>query len=211
MEGQLIYVAYDTSYTTYMERLYAHRLLQDRLRPLCPARCVWLLGLLTVKPAARSQSTGSRLLEIGLSLLASSLVFTHYFQSGWRARLFVPNSEFTGIAGLLLVLLGIAFAIWARVELGGNWSGAVTVKQGHTLIRRGPYTFVRHPIYSGLLLAFLGVAIILGQIRGLLGVGVLSLAFWLKSRMEERFMLEQFGADYRRYQERVKALIPYVL
>ena len=84
------------------------------------------------------------------------------------------------------------------------------MKQGHTLICRGPYTLVRHPIYSGLLLAFLGVAIILGQIRGLLGVGVLSLAFWLKSRIEEQFMLEQFGADYRHYQERVKALIPYV-
>jgi protein-S-isoprenylcysteine O-methyltransferase Ste14 len=212
LEGRLIYVVYDTSYATYLEDTFMHI---DYYKIACDLFAllvaVWLLGLLTVKPAARSQSTGSRLLEIGLTLLASSLVFTHYFQSGWRARLFVPNSEFTGIGGLLLVLLGIAFAIWARVELGGNWSGAVTVKQGHTLIRRGPYTFVRHPIYTGLLLAFLGVAIILGQIRGLLGVGVLSLAFWLKLRMEERFMLEQFGADYRRYQERVKALIPYVL
>jgi protein-S-isoprenylcysteine O-methyltransferase Ste14 len=172
---------------------------------------VWLFGLLTVKPSARTQSLGSRLLEIGLTLLAASLVFSHYFQSGWRARMFVPNSELTGMAGLSLVLLGIAFAIWARLELGGNWSGAVTVKQGHTLIRRGPYTIVRHPIYSGLLLAFLGVAIILGQIRGLLGVGVLSLAFWLKSRIEERFMLEQFGGEYRDYQRQVKALIPYVV
>jgi protein-S-isoprenylcysteine O-methyltransferase len=172
---------------------------------------VWLLGLLTVKPSARSQSSGSRLLQIGLYFLAYSLVFTRYFQSGWRARLFVPNSDFTGMTGLLLVLLGIAFSIWARLELGGNWSGTVTVKQGHTLIRRGPYTIVRHPIYSGLLLAFLGVAIILGQIRGLLGVGILSLSFWLKSRIEERFMLEQFGAEYRDYQRQVKALIPYVV
>jgi protein-S-isoprenylcysteine O-methyltransferase Ste14 len=172
---------------------------------------VWLFGLLTVKPSARSQSLGSRLLEIGLTLLAASLVFTHYFQSGWRAWLFVPNSETSGMTGLLLVLLGIAFAIWARLVLGGNWSGRVTVKQGHTLIRRGPYTIVRHPIYSGLLLAFLGVAIILGQIRGLLGVGVLLLSFWLKSRIEERFMLEEFGAQYREYQRQVKALIPYVV
>jgi protein-S-isoprenylcysteine O-methyltransferase len=151
------------------------------------------------------------LLQIGLYFLAYSLVFTRYFQSGWRARLFIPNSDFTGMTGLLLVLLGIAFSIWARLELGGNWSGTVTVKQGHTLIRRGPYTIVRHPIYSGLLLAFLGVAIILGQIRGLLGVGILSLSFWLKSRIEERFMLEQFGAEYREYQRQVKALIPYVV
>jgi protein-S-isoprenylcysteine O-methyltransferase Ste14 len=94
--------------------------------------------------------------------------------------------------------------------LGGNWSGAVTVKEGHTLICRGPYTIVRHPIYSGLLLALLGVALIIGEVRGLLGVGVLFLSYWLKSRMEERFMLEQFGAGYRQYQQRVKALIPHV-
>ena len=172
---------------------------------------VWLFGLLTTKPDARIQSSGSRLLEIGLTTLAFCLVFTHYFQSGWRALTFVPNSQLAGATGLLLVLLGVAFSIWARLVLGGNWSSAVTVKQGHTLIRRGPYTFVRHPIYTGLLLAFLGVAIILGQIRGLLGVGVLSLAFWLKLRMEERFMLEQFGDEYREYRRQVKALIPYVV
>jgi protein-S-isoprenylcysteine O-methyltransferase Ste14 len=172
---------------------------------------VWLFGLLSAKPTARTQSSGSRLLEMGLTILAFCLVFTPYFQSGWRALNFVPNSDLAGAIGLLLVLLGVAFSIWARLVLGGNWSSAVTVKQGHTLNCRGPYTIVRHPIYTGLLLALLGVAIIVGQVRGLLGVGVLALAYWLKLKMEERFMLEQFGADYRRYQERVKALIPYVL
>ena len=172
---------------------------------------VWLFGLLTSKPNARIQSTGSQLFETGLNILAFCLVFTHYFQSGWRAQTFVPNSDLAGAIGLLLVFLGVAFSIWARLELGGNWSSAVTVKQGHTLVCRGPYTIVRHPIYTGLLLALLGVAIIVGQVRGLLGVGVLALSYWLKLRMEERFMLEQFGAEYRRYQERVKALIPYVL
>ena len=171
---------------------------------------VWVVGLFTAKPDARTQSPGSRILEMGLSLLAFCLVFTRYFRSGWRAWPFVPSSDITGAIGLLLVLLGVAFSIWARLYLGGNWSGAVTVKEGHTLIRRGPYTIVRHPIYSGFLLAFFGVALILGEVRGLLGVGVLFLSLWLKSRMEERFMLEQFGADYLRYQQQVKALIPYV-
>ncbi len=171
---------------------------------------VWLFGLLTAKPEIRTQSLGSRLLEMGLSLLAFCLVFTHYFRSGWRSWSFVPATDVSGALGLLLVLLGVAFAIWARLQLGGNWSAAVTVKEGHTLICRGPYTIVRHPIYSGLLLALLGVALIIGEIRGLLGVGVLFLSYWLKSRMEERFMLEQFGAGYRQYQQRVKALIPHV-
>ena len=110
----------------------------------------------------------------------------------------------------MLVVVGIAFAIFARFALGGNWSGSVTVKQDHTLIRRGPYSIVRHPIYTGLILAFLGVAVIVGQLRGLLGVAVLFLSFWLKSRVEERFMQEQFGAEYRTYQHQVKGLIPYI-
>jgi protein-S-isoprenylcysteine O-methyltransferase Ste14 len=86
----------------------------------------------------------------------------------------------------------------------------VSVKGGHTLICQGPYTVVRHPIYSGLLLSLLGVALIVGEVRGLLGVGVVFLALWIKSSMEERFMLEEFGAEYRSYQHRVKALVPYL-
>ena len=171
---------------------------------------VWVFGLLTVKPEARTQTLSSRLLEIGLAALAVCLVFTPYFRSGWRAYTFVPKSNASGAIGLLMVLLGIAFAIWARLELGGNWSAAVSVKEGHTLISRGPYAIVRHPIYSGLLLAMLGNAVIVGEIRGLLGVGVLFLSHWLKSRLEEQFMLEKFGAEYSRYQQKVKALIPYV-
>jgi protein-S-isoprenylcysteine O-methyltransferase Ste14 len=171
---------------------------------------VWLFGMFTTKPDARTQSLDSRLLEIGLSLLAFYLVFSSHFRSGWRAWSFVPKSDVVGATGILIVLLGISFAIWARLQLGGNWSSAVSVKQGHTLIRSGPYTIVRHPIYTGLLLAMLGTAIIVGEVRGLLGLGVLFLSFWLKSRIEERFMLEQFGPDYRRYQQQVKALIPHV-
>jgi protein-S-isoprenylcysteine O-methyltransferase Ste14 len=171
---------------------------------------VWLFGLLTAKPDARTQSPGSRLLEMGLSFLAFCLVFTHHFQSGWRAWVFVPKTYVAGSLGLSLVVVGIAFSIWARLFLGGNWSDHVTVKQGHTLIRRGPYSIVRHPIYTGFLLALLGVALIVGEVRGLLGVGVLFLSFWLKSRMEERFMMEQFGLEYRTYQHQVKGLIPYI-
>jgi protein-S-isoprenylcysteine O-methyltransferase Ste14 len=171
---------------------------------------VWLFGLLTTKPDARTQSLSSRVLEIGLGSLAFSLVFTDYFRSGWTALSFAPTSNITGAVGLFLVLIGVSFAIWARLQLGGNWSAAVTVKQGHTLIRQGPYTVVRHPIYSGLLLSLLGVAVIVGEVRGLLGVGVFFLALWIKSSMEERFMLEEFGAEYRNYQQRVKALVPYI-
>jgi protein-S-isoprenylcysteine O-methyltransferase Ste14 len=171
---------------------------------------VWLFGLLTTKPDARTQPLSSRVLEIGLGSLAFSLVFTDYFHSGWTALSFAPTSNITGAVGLFLVLIGVSFAIWARLQLGGNWSAAVSVKEGHTLVRQGPYTVVRHPIYSGLLLALLGVAVIVSKVRGHVGVGVFFLAMWLKSSMEERFMLEEFGTEYRSYQQRVKALVPYL-
>ena len=79
--------------------------------------------MVTAEPDARFQSSGSRLLEMSLSFLAFCLVFTHYFRSGWRARSFVPNTDLAGLIGLILVVAGIAFSIWARLQLGGNWSG----------------------------------------------------------------------------------------
>jgi protein-S-isoprenylcysteine O-methyltransferase Ste14 len=111
---------------------------------------------------------------------------------------------------LLLVVLGLAFAVWARIHLGRNWSGAVTVKDDHELIRTGPYGLVRHPIYSGLLLAVLGTAIAFGEWRSLLALGFLTIAFLFKLHREERFMSESFPDDYPRYRAEVPALIPFI-
>jgi protein-S-isoprenylcysteine O-methyltransferase Ste14 len=105
----------------------------------------------------------------------------------------------------------VAFAIWARATLGRNWSAVVQVKQGHELVERGPYRWVRHPIYTGLLMGFLGTACALGEWRGLLGTAIVGVSFWFKLKLEERWMREQFGARYEDYMRRVKALIPGVL
>jgi protein-S-isoprenylcysteine O-methyltransferase Ste14 len=116
-----------------------------------------------------------------------------------------------GVIGLGLTLTGIAFTIWARVTLGRNWSGIVEVKQNHELVRRGPYIIVRHPIYSGALLAMLGTAIAFGEWRGYLGFAIALFTWKAKSLTEERFMGQQFGEAYARYKAEVKALIPGVL
>ena len=122
---------------------------------------------------------------------------------------FVPEAAALSWTGLALTVAGILFAAWARFYLGGNWSLSVTVKQGHTLIRGGPYAAVRHPIYSGLSLAVLGTALAVGEFRGLVAVGLVVFGFRHKSLMEERFMREEFGAGYERYCREVKALIPF--
>jgi len=166
--------------------------------------------MVTSKRVVRAQSRSSRLITLVLSFFGFWLVFDPRFHRGWLAHRFLPHSNLVGATGLLLTFLGVAFAIWARLQLGGNWSGTVTVKHDHTLIRQGPYAVVRHPIYSGFLLGTLGVALIVGEYRCLLGVLVLFVGFLLKSRMEEHFMQEQFGGDYLTYQQQVKALIPFV-
>jgi protein-S-isoprenylcysteine O-methyltransferase Ste14 len=171
---------------------------------------IWLLGMLTTKRSVRTQAVGPRLFQIGLSFMAYYLAFTRAIDHGWLGLKIFPSSDRTGAVGLLLTFIGIAFSVWARLLLGRNWSSNVTLKQDHTLVCRGPYTIVRHPIYTGFLLAMLGTALIVGEVRGLVAVGLLFLAFWLKSSMEERFMLEQFGLEYRQYQSQVKGLIPYV-
>jgi protein-S-isoprenylcysteine O-methyltransferase Ste14 len=109
----------------------------------------------------------------------------------------------------VLLALGLAFTVWARVYLGRNWSGTVTLKEGHELIRSGPYTYVRHPIYTGLLVALLGSAVACGELRAMIGLGLVAGAFIRKLRIEERFMREIFPGQYERYCAEVPALVPF--
>jgi protein-S-isoprenylcysteine O-methyltransferase Ste14 len=122
-----------------------------------------------------------------------------------------PGGPTTHWIAAAVVAAGLAFATWARVHLGRNWSGTVTVKSDHELIRSGPYRFVRHPIYSGALLAVAGTSIARGEWRGLPAVLVLFAALWRKLQLEERWMGEAFGEDYAKYRSEVSALIPFVI
>jgi protein-S-isoprenylcysteine O-methyltransferase Ste14 len=171
---------------------------------------VWGIGALLQKQTVRREPIRSRLFHLSLAVVAGVLLFDKNLRLAPLGGRFVPKGLAFAYIGLTLTFVGIAFAIWARVFIGGNWSGAVTVKKDHELVRTGPYGLVRHPIYSGALLALLGTAIVFRETRGLLAFGVAILAFWLKSRREEFFMTEQFGAEYAKYQEKVKRLIPFV-
>ena len=125
-----------------------------------------------------------------------------------RIYRFSVATEWTGMA---LCAAGVAFAIWARRTLGGNWSGNPTIKEGHELVTTGPYRLVRHPIYTGFLLLIVGTLLGSGRVSDLLILAFACAAGWVKIRIEESLMIRQFPDAYSAYRKRTKALIPFVL
>jgi protein-S-isoprenylcysteine O-methyltransferase Ste14 len=124
-------------------------------------------------------------------------------------RRILPPSTILAAASIALVAAGLGFSIWARRHLGRNWSATVTVKEDHTLVTTGPYAHVRHPIYSGILLAFLGTALATGEWRGFLALALVLVALIIKIRIEEERMRETFP-DYEVYRRGTAALVPFI-
>jgi protein-S-isoprenylcysteine O-methyltransferase Ste14 len=171
----------------------------------------WIAMARGGKAVAERESVYSRLshclpLAIAIYLLAAPQIPIAVLEDR-----FVPLALWPVRLGAALTFAGIAFAIWARVWIAGNWSSDVTLKRGHELIVDGPYAFVRHPIYTGILVALAGTALAVGEWRGVLAVAIAAGAFWRKFTIEEAVMRRQFGHAYARYAERTPALIPFVL
>ena len=122
----------------------------------------------------------------------------------------VTSGEGIEITGTMLVVMGIAIAIWSRWTLGSHWSATVRIGDGQRLIRSGPYARVAHPIYSGIGLAVLGSALVGGMLGNLLGFVLVVVSFWYKARLEERFLLAAFGDDYARYRQNVNFMVPFL-
>ncbi len=169
----------------------------------------WVVSALSVKSTRRRESLGSRLSHVVPLLTGVALILWPRVPWQWLSLRLLPPGPLQAALGLVLLALGLAFTVWARVYLGRNWSGMVTVKEGHELIRSGPYAYVRHPIYTGLLVALLGRAVACGELRALIGLGIVAGAFIRKLRIEERFMRELFPQQYPRYCAEVPALIPF--
>ena len=170
----------------------------------------WVLSR-NVKPTTRREPLGSRLLHVIPLALAVWLLWVPRIPLPVLGDRFLPLTAWPFWTGAVFTAGGLLFAVWARIHLGMNWSGIVTIKEGHELITSGPYAIVRHPIYTGLLLAFAGSALALAQWRGVLAMIIASWALWRKLRFEERWMHAQFGERYQAYSRRVAALVPFLL
>lgn len=169
---------------------------------------VWIISARNLKRTAQAESTWVRLPHMLVMAVAYTLLFEVYLPVGPLNQRFLPSNEALTTAGILLAWAGVGTAIWARVHIGEYWSARVTLKEDHQLIRTGPYRYMRHPIYTGLLLATLGTALVADAWRGLVAFGLVLSMHILKARKEERLLCGQFGQDYERYRLSTGFLLP---
>jgi protein-S-isoprenylcysteine O-methyltransferase Ste14 len=169
------------------------------------------LGLLWAAPAKGPQSAEFKWYRsIRLVILAAvfSLLFWEATAVGVLGKRFVPDLPALGIVGFLATLCGLFVSSWSRIALGKYWSDKVIVQTEHQLIRTGPYACMRHPLYSGVLLAVLGTALVLGEVRGLVSFAVLLVNYMIKAKREERILAERFGPEFNSHVARTGFLLP---
>lgn len=169
----------------------------------------WWLSARNVKATKWGEPLGSRLRHRVPMILAAILLAAPRWVPKVLTRRFLPEGALFPVLGTVMLAAGLGFSVWARRHLGRNWSAHVVVKEDHALVRTGPYKHVRHPIYSGILLGFLGMVVTIGEWRGLLGMLLVLVSFAVKSRQEEKRMRETFP-EYEQYQRETAALVPFL-
>jgi protein-S-isoprenylcysteine O-methyltransferase Ste14 len=167
---------------------------------------VWAVLSLRAKASVRRPAAGVNMLwRVGVLLIAVGLGAV--MRRGWIPYMTFPYG--VRVLGAAITVLGIGFAVWARLSLGGNWGMPMTLREDPELVTAGPYALVRHPIYTGIIFGFLGTALTVGAwwlLVLLLGFGY----FAMSARREERDMVERFPDAYPAYRARTKMLIPFV-
>ena len=171
----------------------------------------WQLKSRDTKATQRLEPAGSRIARALVFLIVIALLSWPCFPVAWLYWHFLSPSSWAFFLGAAITTAGLLFAVWARAHLGRNWSRSVTIKEDHQLIVTGPYAIARHPIYTGILAGFFGMAIAMTQVRGLVAFLLVFFILWFKLRMEEQWMRNQFGDSYATYSRRVAALVPFVL
>jgi protein-S-isoprenylcysteine O-methyltransferase Ste14 len=168
----------------------------------------WALSALRVKPTKVNEGAAGRLLHIGAMALAFVLLASHRLEVGFLGRRFVPEISSLRDFGIFLTFVGAGIAIWARYCLGQYWSARVTLKVDHRLIRSGPYAHIRHPLYSGLLVAMAGTALVVGEWRALIALLITILEFSRKATKEEALLSTEFNDEYQEYRKHAGFLTP---
>ena len=164
----------------------------------------WEIAAKNAAVAKSSESPRSRALHVVLVNVALILEIVPIRGLGR----FLPASSAIMAAGIEVEAIGLFLAIWARRHLGRNWSGEISIKEAHQLIRSGPYRRLRHPIYTGLLSMYLGMALVTGEWLAAIGLALAVFSYWRKIRLEEVNLEVAFGDNYDDYRRTSWALVP---
>jgi protein-S-isoprenylcysteine O-methyltransferase Ste14 len=166
----------------------------------------WLYWILAALSTKRGHVHWSRELRIRVVIVAVAILLIRL--GAWRG--YGGNSDpWREGAGLALFGLGLGLAIWARIHIGRNWGTPMTKKDEPELVTSGPYGLLRHPIYSGILVAGIGTAVALSWLW-VAAVLLAGIYFVYSATVEERFLAEQFPDEYPAYKRETKMLVPFV-
>lgn len=168
----------------------------------------WLAASFRVKQMRRREPAGEKWARILVMAIAFVLLAGAELRVGFLNRRFVPQRYWIFLLGAALTSAGVAFAIWARYHIGQFWSSTVALRAGHQLIRSGPYARIRHPIYTGMLLAVFGTALAIGRYRGLVAFVIVLLGFTWKAKKEEALLAQEFGAVFEEYRRQTGFFLP---
>lgn len=175
---------------------------------------VWAIMAFGTKKSVHEQPANERR-RYTLPLLACLIFMTGVLRYvpplAFLARHFPVPMLAMHWTGAAAAVTGVVVAIWARLALGRNWSGVVTLKEGHELVTSGPYRWVRHPIYTALILLFVGTTLLVGTPGAMVGLACIVWSCWVKLRQEEALMLRQFPDSYPAYMARTRRLIPELI
>jgi protein-S-isoprenylcysteine O-methyltransferase Ste14 len=170
----------------------------------------WSVSSLFVKKSVTKQGPSWIIWRVAIALFV--ILFIRFDKSGALSFFrFSFQSLFSFvIPSTVLTVLGLFGAIWARIYLGRNWSGYVTYKEDQTLVTTGPYKYVRHPIYTSMILMFIGTSLYYGSLFISIIFVIFAISFILRTRKEEEIMIKLFGEKYTEYMKRTKILIPFI-
>jgi protein-S-isoprenylcysteine O-methyltransferase Ste14 len=169
---------------------------------------IWLALIFWRKRVKKRETAEERIKHVAPMAVGFWLLFGRTWSVAWLGQIVIPRTQGVWWSGVALTALGVALSIWARLTLGSNWSGVVTVKEDHELIRKGPYRWVRHPIYTGMLMSFAGTALVAGRVRGWVGLALVLVTFHFKAKREERFLRQEFGAGFEEHAKSTGMFLP---
>jgi len=168
----------------------------------------WIARAVKTRTTREKESFASRFAILLIEIVGYALIFSGSTGIGFWGTLVLPRTLLSATLGVVFTWSGIALAIWARYHLAENWSARITIKEDHQLIRTGPYTHLRHPIYSGLVLATIGSALVIDEWRCALGLCFVVAGYCFKAKKEEAMLSQQFGDAFREHQKHTGFLIP---